>query len=244
MTDYIPIVDAIRKAMPEVAVPDGMDVGLKFTSPTQTTHGGYQWPNPGEWAECPVDEWSPILCRGGGFHAATTIHAAQSGGHKATHAMLVAWYPAEAATDPSELGKVKARRVLSLARIDMHGLGRSGAFTRADLRGANLYGAGLSEADLGGANLGGANLRGADLRGANLGGADLRGANLAGANLGGADLRGANLYGANLYGADLAGANLYGAYLYGADLAGARADQYASWPDGFDPTDRGVEVSS
>src|SRR3990167_5075910 len=51
----------------------------------------------------------------------------------------------------------------------------------------------------------------ADLRGANLYGADLREANLYGANLRGADLRGADLYGANLYGADLREANLYGA---------------------------------
>ena len=141
MTDFTPIVDAIRAAMPEVAVPDGMDVGLKFTSPVQITHGGFAWPNPGEWAECPEDEWSARLCTKGGFHAATTIYAAQSGGHRATHAMLVAWHPAEAATDPAESGKVKARRVLSLARIDMHGLGRSGAFTRADLGGADLGGA-------------------------------------------------------------------------------------------------------
>ncbi|EDJ0418863.1 pentapeptide repeat-containing protein [Salmonella enterica] len=108
--------------------------------------------------------------------------------------------------------------------------------SRADLRGANLYGAdlcgaNLCDADLYGANLCDANLRGADLRGANLCGADLRGANLCGADLCGADLcgadlcgadlRGANLYGANLRGADLRGANLRGADLCGADLYGA-----------------------
>ncbi|HGA5441820.1 TPA: pentapeptide repeat-containing protein [Salmonella enterica subsp. enterica serovar Muenchen] len=65
--------------------------------------------------------------------------------------------------------------------------------SRANLRGANLYGV-----DLRGANLRGANLYGADLRGANLYGVDLRGADLRCA-----DLRGADLYGANLYGADL-----------------------------------------
>ncbi len=83
--------------------------------------------------------------------------------------------------------------------------------SRANLRGANLYGA-----DLRGANLYGANLYGADLRGANL-----RGANLRGANLLGADLRGANLYGADLRGANLYGADLYEADLYEADLRGA-----------------------
>ena len=72
---------------------------------------------------------------------------------------------------------------------------------RADLRGANLYGAILRGADLHGANLRGANLYGAILRGANLRGANLYEANLRGANLRGADLCGANLRGANLCGA-------------------------------------------
>ena len=61
---------------------------------------------------------------------------------------------------------------------------------RADLRGANLYGA-----DLYGADLYGADLCGANLRGANLCDADLRGADLCDANLCGADLDGAeNVY--------------------------------------------------
>jgi hypothetical protein len=68
---------------------------------------------------------------------------------------------------------------------------------KANLGGANLWGADLGGAYLGGANLRGANLGGADLRGANLGGADLGGANLWGADLGGAYLGGANLWGAN-----------------------------------------------
>ncbi|ECX8912235.1 pentapeptide repeat-containing protein [Salmonella enterica] len=85
--------------------------------------------------------------------------------------------------------------------------------SRADLRGANLYGAdlcgaNLCDADLYGANLCDANLRGADLRGANLRGTDLRGANLRDANLCGADLCGANLCGANLCDANLCGADL------------------------------------
>ena len=72
---------------------------------------------------------------------------------------------------------------------------------KANLRGADLWGA-----DLRGANLRGANLWDADLRGANLRDADLRDADLRGANLWGADLRGANLRGANLWDADLRGA--------------------------------------
>ncbi|EAS8399572.1 pentapeptide repeat-containing protein [Salmonella enterica] len=103
--------------------------------------------------------------------------------------------------------------------------------SRANLRGADLYGANLCDANLRGADLYGANLcdtnlRGADLYGANLCGADLRDTNLRGADLYGANLRGADLYGANLCdtnlrGADLRDTNLRGANLCGADLYGA-----------------------
>ena len=74
-----------------------------------------------------------------------------------------------------------------------------------------------NKADLEGANLEGANLTDADLAGAYLGDAYL-----AGAYLGGAYLAGADLIGANLRGADLGGANLRGAYLGDADLIGAK----------------------
>ena len=107
--------------------------------------------------------------------------------------------------------------------------------SRANLRGANLFGANLSDADLRGANLFGANLSDADLRGADLSCANLRGADLSGANLRGADLSGANLScanlsnanlrGANLRGADLSGANLSCANLSNANLSGASMDQ-------------------
>ena len=88
--------------------------------------------------------------------------------------------------------------------------------SRADLRGANLFGANLSDADLRGANLSDADLPGADLSCANL-----RNANLSGADLSCANLRGANLFGANLSDADLPGADLSCANLRGADLSGA-----------------------
>ncbi|EGK1484299.1 pentapeptide repeat-containing protein [Salmonella enterica] len=93
--------------------------------------------------------------------------------------------------------------------------------SRADLRGANLYGADLRGANLYGADLCGANLCDADLYGANLCDANLRGADLCDANLRGADLRGANLRGADLRGANLCGADLCGANLCDADLCGA-----------------------
>ena len=75
--------------------------------------------------------------------------------------------------------------------------------SRADLRGANLFGANLSDADLRGANLSDADLRGANLSCANLRGADLSGADLSCANLRGANLSGADLSCANLRGASM-----------------------------------------
>ena len=76
------------------------------------------------------------------------------------------------------------------------------------------------------ANLAGADLYGADLRGAKLDRTNLRWANLRrtgleGVNLCMADLEGADLYGANLVGADLERANLRRADLCMADLEGA-----------------------
>jgi hypothetical protein len=87
---------------------------------------------------------------------------------------------------------------------------------KADLRGAELYGADLSKAGLVVANLSGADLRWADLRGAELYRADLSRAYLTWANLSGADLRWANLSKANLEGANLSKANLEEANLSGA----------------------------
>lgn len=77
---------------------------------------------------------------------------------------------------------------------------------RADLHGADLRCAYLSNADLSGAYLccvylGDADLSGADLREADLHGADLRYAHLSSANLSGANLSGADLKGTNLSGA-------------------------------------------
>ncbi|ENU1862348.1 pentapeptide repeat-containing protein [Salmonella enterica] len=90
--------------------------------------------------------------------------------------------------------------------------------SRADLRGANLYGADLCGANLCDADLYGANLCDANLRGANLCGADLCGADLCGANLCNADLCDANLCNADLCDANLRGADLRDANLCGADL--------------------------
>ncbi|MFA5150989.1 MAG: pentapeptide repeat-containing protein [Clostridia bacterium] len=80
-----------------------------------------------------------------------------------------------------------------------------------------------------GADLSGANLMGANLMGADLTDANLMGANLMGADLTDANLRGANLTGADLTRADLTRADLSGANLMGADLRSANID-FACWP--------------
>jgi hypothetical protein len=113
---------------------------------------------------------------------------------------------------------------------------------RANLTGARLAGAILTDAELSGARLAGADLTGAiltraelrraDLSGARLAGAiltrailtdaDLTGAILTRAELRRADLTGAGLRRAELSGAILTGADLTGAILAGADLTDAR----------------------
>ena len=89
---------------------------------------------------------------------------------------------------------------------------------RADLSGADLSGANLSDADLRGANLAGADLSCAKLVEVNLAGADLSCANLARANMFGAMLGQANLVNARLEQANLDYANLAGANLANARL--------------------------
>ena len=262
MTDYRPIVDCLVEAI-GVEVPDGMRVGLKFTTPDLRTHGGFRWPAEGEWTPDDPAGWNPRTCTEGGYHAALTIAAAQSGGGRYTHACLVAWHPDdEGETDESQ--KVKVRRLLNLRWIDIAATAQGGHLYRAYLTGANLYGAYLSrayltEADLSGADLSRAYLSGADLSGADLSGADLAGAYLYGADLSRVDLSEANLSGAHLYEANLSGAhlseanlnradlteanlteahlygaNLYGAYLSEANLTEVRYDDRTRWPDGFE----------
>jgi uncharacterized protein YjbI with pentapeptide repeats len=89
----------------------------------------------------------------------------------------------------------------------------------ADLRGAVLSGANLSNAYLSQANLGGTHLNEADLSRAQLAMAYLSGANLKNVDLSRAGLALAYLVGANLSGANLSYANLTEANLSGADFS-------------------------
>ena len=233
MTDtertYRPLLDIIREAAGNPALPEGCDTwAMRSVWPDFTSSRGFRWPYPGGVATAP----GPLLdhrgscptAPGDGICVATDARGMASGGIPASTVLLTAHRDADVIGDdePGKL-RVKAAVVVELVWIK-----------RADLRGANLRGA----------DLWGANLRGADLRGANL--ADLQGANLAdlrGADLRGADLWGANLWGANLGGADLRGANLRGADLRGADLRGAdlcgtHANAATYWPGGFDASAR------
>jgi uncharacterized protein YjbI with pentapeptide repeats len=153
--------------------------------------------------------------------------------HRYTDKVLFSWE-----VDPEvtglEIGEKLGRAVLAAvqARANLRGANLSGAYlSDANLSGANLRDAYLSDANLRDANLSGANLRDAYLSDANLRDAYLRDANLSDANLSGAYLSDANLSGANLRDANLrdaylsdanlSGANLSGAYLSDANLSGA-----------------------
>jgi len=97
---------------------------------------------------------------------------------------------------------------------------------RADLKGADLWGANLKNCVLDNANLQGINFRQvdltqADLRRTNLNDARLEGANLAGASLDSAFLRNAGLLRANLRNSNLTATVFEEAHLWQADLRGA-----------------------
>ena len=102
----------------------------------------------------------------------------------------------------------------NLSDTDLHGANLHGAYLGC----ANLSNTDLHGADLSGANLSGADLHDTDMRYTNLSSAYLHGADLSGANLSGADISS----GADLSNADLSGANLSGADLKGTNLSGAK----------------------
>ena len=122
----------------------------------------------------------------------------------------------------------KAKPVVRLSGADLRGAILSYASLSdiylgvVDLRDAELISTDLKDTDLSAAKLQGANLQGAFLGDANLNIAELQGAKLQGAYLSGANLVNANLQDADLRGAALRGTKLKFAVLDGADLS--RAD--------------------
>ena len=201
MTDYRTILEVIEAAGQMPVLPKGLEPAIKFVEPNWTTHGGFSWWQPGRrWVESPDGHFDPATCTDGGLHVANTIAAAQSGGARATHCLVVGVKPSECG--PWENGKRKSRRVWVAGPVDLIGAvrrnGKRANLRYADLRRAYLRDAYLQDAYLEGAYLRDAYLQGAYLRDAYLEGADLRGAYLGYADLRGADLRCAYLEGANL----------------------------------------------
>jgi uncharacterized protein YjbI with pentapeptide repeats len=149
--------------------------------------------------------------------------------------------PEKVATDIQAALTVIRRRDASNSSkdetIDLSNANLSGAnLNKADLSESNLSGAILSGVNLSEANLSKVNLSGAILSGVNFNKAILIEANFSGANLSKAILSRANLSGANLRGANLSEAildgakflnraNLYRADLNGADLGAAILDR-------------------
>jgi hypothetical protein len=175
--------------MPDV--PDGLVLGWRNTGPDLVSRYGFQWAWPGQWTVAPDDgrdltaSHPNVACPSehlGWICVARTWRGARSGGMTSAVCLLLGYSVDDVLGGDDD--KVRVRRALTLAVVDVARLVRS-----ADLRSADLR-----YADLGYANLRYANLRSADLRSANLGFANLRYANLRSAdlrsaNLGFADLR-------------------------------------------------------
>jgi uncharacterized protein YjbI with pentapeptide repeats len=115
------------------------------------------------------------------------------------------------------------------------------ALASADLSNCILTNANLRGADLTSAMLDNANLVGADLRDAVLANVILDGANLTGARLNGANLRNAILDEAILAGADLSDADLENAMLSRASLAGVIWNNTVC-PDGTNSDTNGLSA--
>lgn len=131
-------------------------------------------------------------------------------------------------------GKQRFLRGAPLQQANLTGIDWSSGplHRRADLQGANLNAAILtnanlrkacvSQADAQNATLTNANMQKTDARRACFKGARMGGVQAAGARLGRANMEGVDLTGADLTGARLRNANLRGANLNGADVTGAR----------------------
>ena len=116
-------------------------------------------------------------------------------------------------------------------------------FGGANLIGADLRGAKLSNVDFSGADLSEANLSGANLIDSNLSGANLRRADLSEANLIDSNLSGANFRHADLRNADLSRADLSRADLSNADLQGAKLSVSFATGSDLSGSDSGANLS-
>ena len=200
--------------------PEGLIWGVRTVHPDLRSSRGYRWrwgwneasgPFEGHKGPCP-------LTAGDGICVAKNWEGMASGGIPASTLLLTGYLPDDVLGE--DHNKVRVRRAFVVDIVDGVPL-ISKYGERADLRGADLWGADLRNANLRGADLRNANLRGANLRNANLRNADLRGAGLGNANLRNANLRNADLWGAGLGNADLGNADLRNADLRNANLGNA-----------------------
>ena len=114
---------------------------------------------------------------------------------------------------------------------------KEASFNGTKLEGADMTGANLKEVSLSGLNLQNTILKNADLKEADLSMTDFRNSDLSYANMGEADLRKADLRDANIK-----GTNISEAKLSGVNFEGAIADEYTQFPEGFNPTAKGIKM--
>jgi hypothetical protein len=174
MSGYIDLIPLIVERE-QAVMPDWCDSwGIKSVTPDLRTYGSYQWPLPGQVAECDPDlivreNSSPCPSQSGdGLCVGLSWRGMASGGIPARTLLLVAYQSGEVLGSSAD--KLRTTRVAVVAIVDGERLVRQ--------VGAGSY---LSRANLSGADLSGASLSGANLSRANLSGADLSRANLSGA---------------------------------------------------------------
>lgn len=229
--------------------------GIKSVKPDLKAFGGYQWPAPGNIAECDkmriyannsgAHPWAP----GDGLCVASTWRGMATSVSEARTLLLIAYSSEDVLGRDEDGDKVRVSYAYVAAIVDGERLirdeGEGANLMGANLSNANLTNGLLNFADLSRSKLDNARLRYADLVGANLAGAciyltdldsaDMQDANLrnvycarsmlAYANLTDADLTNAYLRGSDMVGAKLQNANLTCASLEGVNLSGANLSE-------------------
>lgn len=219
-----------------VTMPDWCDSwGIKSVCYDLRTRNGYQWPTPGNVAECDPDRIFYVnrgacpLRDGDGLCIAGDWECMASGGFPAHTLLLIAYAQNDVLGfewgDPPSGKKCRVKRAYVAAIVDGARLliddGYMANLKYANLRNADLTEAHLANADLTGANLHMANLHRANLSGARLSSAYLAQSLLSGSRMLGADMVFADLTMAAMNQADMNKVNLSRASLKMASLVNA-----------------------
>ncbi|MEU4836437.1 pentapeptide repeat-containing protein [Streptosporangium sp. NPDC023615] len=183
----------------------------------------------------------------GGIYALERIARDSARDHPTVMEVLAAFireHSRDVKTDETENEQPHSRKLRTDLQAALTVIGRRTLAHDTTSAKINLTRANLSGADLFGANLVNADLSGAYLTHADLSNANLTGAYLLGADLSGAYLFGAYLFGANLVGANLSAANLVGVNPVGVDFTAANLDGAIGLPkDVMHAYQEGVEFS-